>query len=80
MTTDCKGKQFLLNCWSVSMLMGENFLGKIRTGDETRAHHFEPGAKKKQPMEWHHSQSPRRKSFNTIPLTGKVMSALFWDL
>lgn len=58
---------------------GENFLAKIVTGDETWAHHFEPETKR-QPMEWHHPQSPGRKKFKTTPSAGKVMITVFWDI
>ena len=39
---------------------GEALLSRIVTGDETCAHHYEPETKK-QSMEWHHPQSPKKK-------------------
>jgi hypothetical protein len=30
-------------------------------------------------MEWHHSQSPRKKKFKTTTSAGKVMITIFWD-
>jgi len=39
---------------------GEAFLYWIITGDEIWAHHYEPETKR-QSMEWHHPQSPRKK-------------------
>ena len=57
---------------------GEAFLSRIVTGDETWAHH-EPETKR-QSMEWHHPQSPRKKKFKTTPSAGKVMITVFWDV
>jgi len=48
------------------------------TGDETWAHHYEPEMKR-QSMEWHHPQSPKKKKFKTTPSAGKVMITVFWD-
>jgi histone-lysine N-methyltransferase SETMAR len=58
---------------------GEAFLSRIVTGDETWAHHYEPETKR-QSMEWHHPQSPRKRKFKTTPSAGKVMITLFWDI
>jgi hypothetical protein len=38
----------------------EAFLSWIITGDETWTHHYEP-EKKRQSMEWHHPQKPRKQ-------------------
>jgi len=38
----------------------EAFLSRIVTGDETWAHHYQPEMKR-QSIEWHHPQSPRKK-------------------
>ena len=57
---------------------GEEFLKKIVTGDETWVHFFEPESKR-QSMEWHHKQSPKKKKFKTVPSAGKVMATVFWD-
>jgi len=57
---------------------GEAFLSRIVTGDETWAHHYEPETKR-QSMEWHHPQSPRKKKFKTTSSAGKVMITVFWD-
>ena len=57
---------------------GEAFLSRIITGDETWAHHYEPEMKR-QSMEWHHPQSPRKNKFKT-PCAGKVMTTVFWDI
>jgi histone-lysine N-methyltransferase SETMAR len=45
---------------------GDDFLSTIVTGDETQIHHFEP-EKKRQSMEWHHTNSPRKKKFKAVP-------------
>jgi len=57
---------------------GETFLYRIITGDETWAHHYEPETKR-QSMEWHHPQSPRKEKFKTTPSAGKSMTTIFWD-
>jgi len=62
-STDVKGKPSVLNCWSILMLRGRPFR-PIVTGDETWAHHYEPEMKR-QSMERHHPQSPRKKKFKT---------------
>jgi hypothetical protein len=49
---------------------GEAFLSRIVTGDETWVHHFEPETKR-QSMDWHHPQSPRKKKFKTALSAGK---------
>ena len=54
-------------------------MSRIVTGDETWAHHFEPETKR-QSMEWHHPQSPRKKKFKTTPSVGKIMITVFWDI
>ena len=77
-STDVKGKPSVLNCWSVLMLRGEAFLSRIVIGDETWTHHYEPETKR-QSMEWHHPQSPRKKKFKTTPSAGKLVIAVFWD-
>lgn len=59
-------------------LEGEEFLGKIVTGDETWVHFFEPESKR-QSMEWHHRNSPTQKKFKTVRSAGKVMATVFWD-
>jgi hypothetical protein len=58
---------------------GEAFLSRIITDDETWVHHYEPKTKR-QSMEWHHPQSPRKKKFKTTPSAGKVMITVFWDI
>jgi histone-lysine N-methyltransferase SETMAR len=79
-STDDKGKPSVLNCWSVLVLRGgEAFLSRIVTGDETWAHHYEPETKR-QSMEWHHPQSPRKKKLKTTPSAGKVTITVFWDI
>ena len=57
----------------------ETFLPRIVTGDETWAHHYEPETKR-QSVEGHHLQSPRKKKFKTTPSSGKVMITVFWDI
>ena len=54
-------------------------MSRIVTGDETWAHHYEPETKR-QSMEWHHPQSPRKKKFKTTPSAGKLMVTVFWDI
>jgi hypothetical protein len=56
---------------------GEAFLSRTITGDETWAHHYEPETKR-QSIEWHHSQSQRKRKFKTTPSTRKVMITVFW--
>jgi len=57
----------------------EAFLSQIVTGDETWAHHYELETKR-QSVEWHHPQSPRKKKFKTTPSAGKLIVAVFWDI
>jgi histone-lysine N-methyltransferase SETMAR len=57
---------------------GDDFLLKILTGDETWLHHFEPETKR-QSMEWHHANSPKKKKFKSAPSTGKFMATVFLD-
>jgi hypothetical protein len=57
---------------------GEAFMPQIVTGDETWAHHYQPETKR-QSMEWHHPQSPRKKKSKTTPSARKVMITIFWD-
>jgi histone-lysine N-methyltransferase SETMAR len=77
-STDDKGKPSVLNCWSILMLRGRPFCPQVVTGDETWAHRYEPETKR-QSMEWHHPQSPRKKKFKTTS-AGKVMITVFWDI
>jgi hypothetical protein len=49
------------------------------TGDETWDCHYELETKR-QSMEWHHPQSPRKKKFKTTPSTRKVTFTIFWDI
>ena len=57
----------------------ETVSSPIVAGDETWAHHYEPETKK-QSVEWHHRQSPRKKKFKTIPSVGRVMITVFCDI
>ena len=57
---------------------GGVFLSRIVTGDETWTHHYEPETKR-QSMEWHHPQPPRKKKFKTSPAR-KLMITVFWDI
>lgn len=57
---------------------GDEFLGRIVTGDETWLHHFSPETKR-QSMEWHHANSPKKTKFKTTPSAGKVMATVFFD-
>jgi hypothetical protein len=61
------------------MLRGQPFCPRIVTGDETWANHYEPETKR-QSLEWHHPQSPRKKKFKTTPSAGRVMITVFWDI
>jgi [histone H3]-lysine36 N-dimethyltransferase SETMAR len=58
---------------------GDEFLGRIVTGDETWLHHFDPETKR-QSLEWHHTTSPRTKKFKVVASAGKVMATVFWDM
>ena len=40
---------------------GDDFLTRKVTGDETWLHHFEPEMKR-QSMDWHHANSPKKKN------------------
>jgi len=66
----------LLECFDAEW---EAFLSRIVTGDEPWAHHYEPETKR-QSMEWHHPQSPRKKKFKTTPSARKLMITVFWDI
>jgi hypothetical protein len=66
----------LLECFDAE---GEAFLSRIVTGAENWAHHYEPEMKR-QSLEWHHTQSPRKKKFKTTPSAGKLMFTVFWDM
>ena len=57
---------------------GEDFLGRIVTGDETWVHHFEPESKH-QTMTWKHPDSPVPKKFKTRLSAGKLMLTVFSD-
>ena len=57
---------------------GDDFLGRIVTGDEMWVHYHQPETKKVS-KEWSHSSSPKPKKFRTQPSAGKVMLTLFWD-
>ena len=57
---------------------GEAFLSRIVIGDETWAHHYEPETKR-QLVEGHHPQSPRKKKIQTTPSARKVMINVFWE-
>jgi hypothetical protein len=56
---------------------GDNFLSTIVTGFETWFHHFEPETKR-QSIEWHHTTTPQKKKFKTIPSASKIIVS-FWD-
>jgi len=53
-------------------------LSQIITGVETWAHHYEPKTKR-QSLEWHHPQSPRKKKSKTTPSSGKDKITVFWE-
>jgi histone-lysine N-methyltransferase SETMAR len=57
---------------------GDDFLSTIVTGDEIWIHHFETETKR-QSMEWHHTNSPRKRKFKAIPSASKIMATVFWD-
>jgi hypothetical protein len=59
--------------------VGDNFLTRIVTGDETWLHYYEPETKR-QSVEWHHANSPRKKKVRAAPSAGKVMATVFWDM
>jgi len=64
-STDVKGRLSVLNCWSILMLSGRAFLSQIVNEPET----------KRQSVEWHHQQSPRRKSSRQL-----LALERFWSL
>ncbi|KAJ4435884.1 hypothetical protein ANN_18504 [Periplaneta americana] len=57
---------------------GDDFLARIVKRDETWLHHFQPETKR-QTMEWHHANSPKKKKFKTAPLAEKVMATVFYN-
>ncbi|GBL87308.1 Histone-lysine N-methyltransferase SETMAR [Araneus ventricosus] len=59
---------------------GDEFLGKIVTGDETWVH-YETEETKEQSKQWMHSHSPRRKpvKFKRTFSTKKCVATVFWD-
>lgn len=58
---------------------GDELLNRIVTGDETWISHITPETKR-QSMEWHHSNSPKKpKKAKQILSTRKVMATVFWD-
>jgi hypothetical protein len=57
---------------------GYEFLSCIVTGDETWLRHFEPETKR-QSMEGHQANSPKKKKFKAAPTAGKIMATIFWD-
>ena len=56
---------------------GEEFLGRIVTGDETWVHYYSPESKW-QSLKWKHPYSPVRKKFKNQLSAGKVMLTIFW--
>jgi histone-lysine N-methyltransferase SETMAR len=50
-----------------------DFIYRIVTQDETRAHHFDPEFKL-QSMQWKHPSSSPPKKFKRMPSTGKMMA------
>ena len=72
----------LLECFDAE---GEAFLSWIVTGAETWDHHYEPETKR-QSMEWHHPQSPRKKKSRQLlppesswsPSFGTRMERFWW--
>jgi hypothetical protein len=54
---------------------GEDFLGRIVTGDETWVHYHQAETKKAS-KEWRHTSSPKTKTFHSQPSVGKVMLTL----
>jgi len=58
--------------------IGENFLKKFITGDETWVHHYDP-ENKRQSMEYCHKESPQLKKFKTHASVGKVTLTVFWN-
>jgi len=75
----CQRKAICSELLKRSDAEGEALLYRIITGDETWAHHYEPETKK-QSMEWHHPQSPRKEKFKMTPSAGKAMITVFWDI
>ena len=58
---------------------GNAFLDQIVTGDETWISHNTPTSKR-QSMEWHHAQSPKRpRKFKQTASARKLMASVFWD-
>jgi hypothetical protein len=57
---------------------GQTFPSQIVTVDETWVNHFEPEIKRLS-MEWHPSQSSRKKKSKKSLPAGKAMINVFWD-
>lgn len=57
---------------------GDDFLGRIVTGDETWVHCYDSETKQ-QSMQWKHKGSPPPKKFKVKPSAGKVMATVFCD-
>ena len=75
--TDIKGKSSVLNCWSVLMLRGRPFCHG--SSQVTKPGLTIISQTKRQSMEWHHPQSPRKKKFKTTLSARKDMITVFWD-
>ena len=58
--------------------VGDEFLDRIVTGDETWISHFTPETKQ-QSMHWRHSGSPVRTKFKQALSARKLMCTVFWD-
>jgi hypothetical protein len=65
-------KPFLPRCWH-ALKLGETFLSRIVTAEESRLYHVEPETKR------HYLQSPRQKKFKKFPPVGKVIITVSWD-
>ncbi|GFO41995.1 histone-lysine N-methyltransferase SETMAR [Plakobranchus ocellatus] len=66
----------LLECYNSD---GEAFLQRIRTGDESWVHHYDPEGKP-QLMEYRHKTSPSPRKFTAVTSAKKFLFTLFWDM
>ena len=78
MSTKKPGKQCAVNFWNSKKNGGDDFLARTVKRDETWLDHFEPEAKR-QPMEWHHANSPKKKKFKTVSSAEKLWLLYFFD-
>ncbi len=58
--------------------LGDDYLQRIVTGDETWVHYWTPETKKQSSV-WKLPEEPAPKKFKERPSAGKIMATVFWD-